>query len=126
MTNNLDDIFSDDLFDDLTKQVKKKKAEKLDPEIIKFQEILNFVKENDREPNKTDEWSEERALWARLQGFREKKERLDKVKHLDELNLLDKKGNFSDRMNLDNNANQVNNLNAVSYTHLTLPTNREV
>ncbi|TGP13155.1 GIY-YIG nuclease family protein, partial [Mesorhizobium sp. M1D.F.Ca.ET.234.01.1.1] len=49
MTNNLDDIFSDDLFDDLTKQVKKKKAEKLDPEIIKFQEILNFVKENDRE-----------------------------------------------------------------------------
>lgn len=113
MTNNLDDIFSDDLFDDLTKQVKKKKAEKLDPEIIKFQEILNFVKENDREPNKTDEWSEERALWARLQGFREKKERLDKVKHLDELNLLDKKGNYSDRMNLDNNSNQVNNLNEV-------------
>ena len=57
MTNNLDDIFSDDLFDDLTKQVKKKKAEKLDPEIIKFQEILNFVKEKGREPNMTEDWS---------------------------------------------------------------------
>lgn len=114
MTNNLDSIFSDDLFDDLTKQEKKKKLEKLDPEIIKFQEILNFVKENNREPNKTEDWSEERVLWSRLQGFREKKERSDKVKYLDELNLLDVKGTFSNEMNLDNNdTDQVNDLNNV-------------
>lgn len=94
MTSNLDNIFSDDLFDDLTKQEKKKATETLDPEIIKFNEILNFVKENEREPRKTDDWSKERALWSRLEGFREKKERLDKVKHLDELNLLEKKKIF--------------------------------
>lgn len=113
MTSNLDNIFSDDLFDDLTKQEKKKETETLDPEIIKFNEILNFVKENEREPRKTDDWSKERALWSRLQGFREKKERLDKVKHLDELNLLEKKEDFSDKINLDNSANQINNINEV-------------
>ena len=105
MMSYLDDIFSDELFEDLTKQEKKKKIEKLDPEIIKFQEIINFVKNENREPEKTNQWSEERALWARLQGFRDKKERSDKVKHIDELNLLNKQGDFS-----------------VSYTHLTLPT----
>lgn len=112
MTNKLDDIFLDDLFEDLTKQEKKKKMEKSDPEIIKFQEILNFIKENDREPNKTKEWTKERALWARLQGFREKKDRSDKVKHLDELNVLEKSGGFSDELKLDNN-NQIDNLNEV-------------
>ena len=114
MTSNLDEIFSDDLFDDLTKQEKKSKIEKLDPEIIKFQEILNFVKENNREPNKTKNWSKERALWARLQGFREKKARSDKVKHLDELKLLEKKGIFSEEAKLDyNNINQIHNINEV-------------
>ncbi|MGW9975305.1 GIY-YIG nuclease family protein [Staphylococcus saprophyticus] len=114
MPSNLDEIFSDDLFDDLTKQEKKSKIEKLDPEIIKFQEILNFVKENNREPNKTKNWSKERALWARLQGFREKKARSDKVKHLDELKLLEKKGIFSEEAELDyNNINQIHNINEV-------------
>lgn len=114
MTSYLNNIFSDDSFDDLTKQEEKKKVEKLDPAVNKFQEIIDFVKENNREPNKTDEWSNERALWARLQGFREKKERSDKVKDFDELNLLDQMGSFSDEFKLTNNdTDRVSKLNEV-------------
>src|SRR5699024_1064604 len=110
MMSYLDDVFSDELFEDLTKQEKKKKIENLDPEIIKFQEIINFVKNENREPEKTKQWSEERALWARLQGFRDKKERSDKVKHIDELNLLNKQGDFLDELNLTDNRESVSNL----------------
>ena len=113
MMSYLDDIFSDELFEDLTKQEKKKKIEKLDPEIIKFQEIINFVKNENREPEKTNQWSEERALWARLQGFRDKKERSDKVKHIDELNLLNKQGDFLDELNLTDNRESVSNIDEV-------------
>lgn len=114
MGSNLDDIFSDDLFDDLTQQEKTNKIDKLDPEIIKFQEIIDFVEKNNREPNNTGEWSEERGLWARLQGFRELKERSDKVKHLDEFNLLDKKESIIEEIKLTkNDGNRVNNLNDV-------------
>ncbi|WP_235193498.1 GIY-YIG nuclease family protein [Staphylococcus chromogenes] len=109
--SNLDDIFSDELFEDLTKQ--EKKVEKLDPEIVKFQEITNFVRNKNREPKKTSEWSEERALWARLQGFRNKKERLNKVKHIDELELLNKDGESLDKLNSTNNQEIVNNIDEV-------------
>ncbi|KDP12036.1 hypothetical protein SCHR_10310 [Staphylococcus chromogenes MU 970] len=111
MMSNLDDIFSDELFEDLTKQ--EKKVEKLDPEIVKFQEITNFVRNKNREPKKTSEWSEERALWARLQGFRNKKERLNKVKHIDELELLNKDGESLDKLNSTNNQEIVNNIDEV-------------
>lgn len=111
--SNLDDIFSDELFEDLTKHEKEKKVEKLDPEIVKFQEIMNFVKNKNREPKKTSEWSEERALWARLQGFRNKKERLNKVKHIDELELLNKEGESLDKLNSTNNPEIVNNIDEV-------------
>ncbi|MCE5762932.1 GIY-YIG nuclease family protein [Staphylococcus pseudintermedius] len=111
MMSNLDDIFSDELFEDLTKQ--EKKVEKLDPEIVKFQEITNFVRNKNREPKKTSEWSEERALWARLQGFRNKKERLNKVKHIDELELLNKEGESLDKLNSTNNQEIVNNIDEV-------------
>lgn len=80
MTNSLDSIFEDDSFDELTKQDKPVKQEKLDPEVEKFQEILEFIEENKREPQRTDDWSNERALWARLRGFRDKQERQEKVK----------------------------------------------
>lgn len=92
MVNSLDSIFEDESFDDLTKQAEKKKVEKQDPEVAKFQEIIEFVKENGREPQKTDTWSNERALWARLCGFRDKSERADRVRKYDELGLLEKKG----------------------------------
>lgn len=90
MTNSLDSIFEDDSFYELTKQDKPVKQEKLDPEVEKFQEILEFIEENKREPQKTDDWSNERALWARLRGFRDKQERVDKVKKYDYMGILDK------------------------------------
>ncbi|SPP27298.1 conserved hypothetical protein [Brochothrix thermosphacta] len=90
MTNSLDSIFADDSFDELTKQDKALKQEKLDPEIEKFQEILEFIEENKREPQMTDDWSNERALWARLRGFRDKQERQEKVKKYDYMGILDK------------------------------------
>ncbi|WP_455644467.1 GIY-YIG nuclease family protein [Marinilactibacillus psychrotolerans] len=84
----MDSIFEDDDFFKLTKQEEKTKVEKVDPDVIKFQEILKFIKENGREPQKTKDWSNERALWARLQGFRDKIERAEKVKKYDSLGLL--------------------------------------
>lgn len=90
MTNILDIIFEDDSFADLTKQDKPVKQEKLDPEVEKFQEILEFIEENKREPQKTDNWSNERALWARLRGFRDKQERKEKAKKYDYMGILDK------------------------------------
>lgn len=114
MSNSLEEIFSDESFDDLTKQEVKKKVEKLDPEIVKFQEIIEFVNQNGREPQKTAEWSNERALWARLQGFRDKKERADKVRKYDNLNLLDKASDFPNELRLESSeTNQVNSINDI-------------
>lgn len=110
MANSLDSIFEDDAFDDLTKQVEKKKVVKQDPEVAKFQEIIDFVNENGREPEKTPEWSSERALWARLSGFRVKPERSEKVKKYDTLGLLEKEfepdGEFlADSVEIDDELN---------------------
>ena len=110
MANSLDSIFEDDTFDDLTKQVEKKKVVKQDPEVAKFQEIIDFVNENGREPEKTPEWSSERALWTRLRGFRGKTERAEKVKKYDTLGLLEKEfepdGEFlADSVEIDDELN---------------------
>lgn len=90
MVNSLNSIFLDEDFDELTHQPQKQKIEEVDSEVTKFMEIIDFVKENGREPKKTDDWSNERALWARLQGFRAKKDRSEKVKKFDILDLLSK------------------------------------
>lgn len=90
MIMDLDSIFLDEKFDDLTREVVKKKVEKVDPEVRKFQEIIDFINENGREPQRTKEWSNERALWARLRGFRDKPDRAEKVKKYDTLDLLSK------------------------------------
>ncbi|CAI3368759.1 GIY-YIG nuclease family protein [Enterococcus cecorum] len=110
MANSLDSIFEDDAFYDLTKQFEKKKVVKQDPEVTKFQEIIDFVNENGREPEKTPEWSSERALWARLSGFRGKPERAEKVKKYDTLGLLEKEfdqdGEFlADSVEIDDELN---------------------
>jgi hypothetical protein len=102
MLSNLDSIFDDESFDDLTKQEEKKKHEILDPDILKFQEIIDFVKENGREPQQTPEWTKERALWARLCGFRDKKDRAEKVKKYDDLDLLS-----TDNLTLPKNNGEV-------------------
>lgn len=89
MAIDLSSIFNDEDFDDLTKQPEKKVVEKQDPEIQKFQEIIDFVSENNREPQKTSQWTVERSLWARLEGFRNKADRKVKVIAYDSLGLLD-------------------------------------
>ena len=90
MIMDLDSIFLDEKFDDLTREVVKKKVEKVDPEVRKFQEIIDFINENGREPQRTKEWSNERALWARLRSFRDKPDREKKKKKYDTLDLLSK------------------------------------
>lgn len=90
MSNILDNIFNDDLFTELTKQEKGTPIQQTDPEVVKFQEIISFIKNNGKEPQKTDDWSIERALWARLCGFRDKKERRDRVENYDSLGILKK------------------------------------
>lgn len=96
MTNSLDSIFDDDAFYELTKQEEKKKNVKFDPEIVMFQEIIEFIEENGREPQKTEDWSNERALWARLRGFRDKQERAKKVEKYDSMDLLEKKNKLDE------------------------------
>ncbi|PTK12128.1 GIY-YIG nuclease family protein [Staphylococcus saprophyticus] len=103
MNNGLDSIFEDSIFDKLTKQEDKIKVEKLDPELIKFQKIVDFVKENGREPKKTKEWSNERALWASLSGFRNKPERFEKVRKYDSLNILGKENDANNKFEIDTN-----------------------
>lgn len=93
MTNILNNIFDDNLFNELTKQEEKKNNQQIDPEIVKFQEIVSFIEKHGREPQKTVEWSHERALWARLNGFRNKQERRDLVEKYDSLGIFQKNYN---------------------------------
>lgn len=100
--DELDSIFEDDSFEELTKSPEKKKEENTNPELDKFQEIINFVKENGREPQRTDDWTLERSLWARLCGFRDNTERANGVRKIDELGLLNKESEYSFKQALDN------------------------
>ncbi|UUV23645.1 MULTISPECIES: GIY-YIG nuclease family protein [Lysinibacillus] len=88
--NSIQDILSSDLFDELTFE-EKKEASKFtyDLEVEKFIEIVNFVKENEREPYKTLEDLIERKLASRLQGIRKDSERKKYLKPYDEVGLLD-------------------------------------
>ncbi|WP_288572701.1 GIY-YIG nuclease family protein [uncultured Weissella sp.] len=90
MAINFDDIFNDMDFDELTKVDKPKKNVNESPEVAKFQEIIDFVNDNKREPKKTSEWSHERALWARLQGFRDNDDRAALVKKYDLNGILER------------------------------------
>lgn len=90
MTINFDNIFNDADFDRLTEVNEPKFIENQSPEVSKFQEILSFIQENKREPEQTPQWSQERALWARLQGFRNDNERANLVRKYDSNGILNK------------------------------------
>ncbi len=87
---SLDDIFNDPAADELL--VKPKKVQvTYDPEVEKFKEIENWVKEhNGKEPEKTTDISRlgERKLASRLKGIREDPERIYLLKPYDKLGLL--------------------------------------
>ncbi len=85
---NLDDIFSDPIFDELIAETPKKQAKPVDPEFEKFQEIIEWVKKNGgKEPEKSRDMTE-RRLFSRLKGYRDKPEMIVKLADVDELNLL--------------------------------------
>lgn len=86
---NLDDIFSDPIFDELIAETPNKEVKRVDPEFEKFQEIINWIKShNGREPEKSRDMTE-RKLYSRLKGYREKPEMIKKLAEIDELKLLD-------------------------------------
>ncbi|MGG6359623.1 GIY-YIG nuclease family protein [Peribacillus frigoritolerans] len=85
---NLDDIFSDPIFDELIAETPKKQVKRIDPEFEKFQEIIEWVKNHDgKEPEKSRDMTE-RKLFSRLKGYRDKPEMIKKLAEIDELNLL--------------------------------------
>lgn len=86
---NLDDIFSDPIFDELIAETPKKEVERIDPEFEKFQEIIDWIKNHDgKEPEKSRDMTE-RKLYSRLKGYRDRPEMNKKLAIIDELNLLD-------------------------------------
>lgn len=86
---SIDEIMNSDLFEDITSKTKKINKVSYDPEIEKFREIIDFVKENGREPYKVDDNWEERKLASRLIGIRNDDERLDYLKQYDEIGVLE-------------------------------------
>jgi len=58
--------------------------------------------DNKREPKKTLEWSHERALWARLQGFRDNDDRAALVKKYDLNGILERPSGWTNNDLTDN------------------------
>ncbi|MGT2832536.1 hypothetical protein [Streptococcus halotolerans] len=89
MTNfaTLEDIFTDPDFEGLVAGIKTAPINRRDPEIEKFMEIIDWVKNNGREPQKTINMAE-RSLFSRLKGIRNSEERRAKVLAYDTIGLL--------------------------------------
>lgn len=86
---SLEDIFADDIFDDLIKDAIPNKIERVDPDIEKFLEIVGWAKQHDgKEPQKSRDMKE-RSLASRLKGIRGKPEKVAKLKAYDEFNWLE-------------------------------------
>lgn len=85
--NKLEDIFNDDFFIERSKEKSKLVEKAQDPVIQSFLEIVEFYRENGREPDQKKN-IKERKLFNKLKGIRAKKDAYIKVKHLDEFNLL--------------------------------------
>jgi len=89
--HTLDDIFGDPVFDELIADSSKKEVKRIDPDFEKFQEIIDWIKNNDgKEPGKSRNMTE-RKLYSRLKGYRNKPEMIKKLAKIDELNLFDNK-----------------------------------
>ena len=85
----LEDVFADDIFDDLIRDAIPNKIERVDLDIEKFLEIVDWAKEHDgQEPQKSRDMKE-RSLASRLKGLRGKPEKIAKLKAYDEFNWLE-------------------------------------
>ncbi|WP_105136764.1 hypothetical protein [Streptococcus suis] len=83
----LDDIFADEAFESLVAGIRVVKVERVDPEIEKFMENSQWVKEHGREPQRSTQ-IKERQLFSRLKAIRADEGRRAQVSAYDELDLL--------------------------------------
>lgn len=86
---SIDEVMDSLLFNEITTPPRKTQKVQYDPEVIKFLEIVDFVKENGREPYKVPNNLAERSLASRLLGIRKDPERMEHFKKYDEIGLLD-------------------------------------
>ncbi|MBO0455700.1 GIY-YIG nuclease family protein [Enterococcus hulanensis] len=88
--DSLEDIMTSALFDEIV-TLDKRKVTSYDPEVEKFNEIIQFYKKNGYEPQKTTDPTRlsERGLASRLNGIRNDPERIAKLKEYDEEGLLE-------------------------------------
>ncbi|WP_077329682.1 GIY-YIG nuclease family protein [Virgibacillus siamensis] len=86
--HSIDEIMDSSLFDEITTPPKKTPKVQYDPEVEKFIEIIDFVKENGREPQKDTTALVERSLASRLIGIRKDPERTGYLKRYDDIGIL--------------------------------------
>lgn len=86
----LDDIFNNDPFDILNVKPKNYGSKSTDERLLNsFQEIIDFVDRNKREPQPNSSNISEYQLYSRLKGIRENVEKKEQLRDVDILNLLD-------------------------------------
>jgi uncharacterized protein yeeC len=86
---SIDDIFNDPDFEGLAKDVEKKKGTvSLNPDIIKFEELNNWIKANGGEPTISRSNITERKLAKWLEALRKDFNRMESLQEYDYLNLL--------------------------------------
>lgn len=85
---SLEEIFDDPVFQQMFSELKPQKVERLDPEVEKFQDLLNWVREHGREPQLTPGNMAEVLKHRYLKGIRQDDNRRAKFLPYDELGLL--------------------------------------
>lgn len=91
--HSIDEIMDSSLFDEITTPPKKAAKVLYDLEVERFLEIVDFVRETGREPEKVPSDLVERSLASRLSGIRKDPERMEHLKRYDEMGLFEKKQN---------------------------------
>jgi hypothetical protein len=88
--NVLDDIFNNDPFDILNVKPKSSGVKSTDERLLNsFQEIMDFVVSNSREPQPNPSNISEYQLYTRLKGIRESPDKKEQLKDIDSNNLLE-------------------------------------
>ena len=86
---SIDDIFNDPDFEGLAKDVEKKKVVvSLNPDVIKFKELNNWIEANGGEPTISRTNITERKLAKWLEALRQDFNRMESLQEYDYLNLL--------------------------------------
>ena len=86
---SLEDVFQDPEFTSIVgKPLKKNKLQHFNSDIEKFKEIVSWIEENNREPEKTPGLSKERTLFSRLKGIRNDKNRVEMLRPFDTGGIL--------------------------------------